>query len=36
LNLGSWRRKYGNEWLIYRELAVQLAAYATDMGFTHI
>jgi len=36
VHLGSWRRKNGNEWLTYRELAEQLPAYARDMGFTHI
>ncbi len=36
VHLGSWRRAEGNRWLTYRELAEQLPAYATDMGFTHI
>ena len=36
MHLGSWRRKNGNEWLSYRELAEQLPAYAKDMGFTHL
>ncbi|WP_407156090.1 1,4-alpha-glucan branching protein GlgB [Bradyrhizobium sp. STM 3557] len=36
VHLGSWRRKNGNEWLTYRELAEQLPAYARDMGFTHV
>ncbi|MET0221528.1 MAG: 1,4-alpha-glucan branching protein GlgB, partial [Tardiphaga sp.] len=36
VHLGSWRRKDGNQWLSYRELAEQLPAYARDMGFTHI
>jgi 1,4-alpha-glucan branching enzyme len=36
VHLGSWRRKSGNEWLTYRELAEQLPAYARDMGFTHV
>src|SRR5512138_2980756 len=36
VHLGSWRRKNGNEWLSYRDLAEQLPAYAKDMGFTHI
>ena len=36
VHLGSWRRKNGNEWLTYRELAEQLPAYARDMGFTHL
>ncbi|HLF21575.1 MAG TPA: 1,4-alpha-glucan branching protein GlgB, partial [Aestuariivirga sp.] len=33
---GSWRRKAGNEFLTYDELAEQLVSYAADMGFTHI
>jgi 1,4-alpha-glucan branching enzyme len=33
---GSWRRKAGNEFLTYDELAEQLVSYALDMGFTHI
>ncbi|MEW6450561.1 MAG: 1,4-alpha-glucan branching protein GlgB [Pseudomonadota bacterium] len=38
VHLGSWRRKpdEGNRWLTYRELAEQLPAYVTDMGFTHV
>ena len=36
IHLGSWRRKDGNEWLTYRELAEQLPAYARDLGFTHV
>ncbi|CCE05227.1 1,4-alpha-glucan branching enzyme [Bradyrhizobium sp. STM 3843] len=36
VHLGSWRRRDGNQWLSYRELAEQLPAYARDMGFTHI
>jgi 1,4-alpha-glucan branching enzyme len=36
VHLGSWRRKDGNHWLTYRELAEQLPGYARDMGFTHI
>ncbi|RZL66418.1 MAG: 1,4-alpha-glucan branching protein GlgB [Variovorax sp.] len=32
---GSWRRQ-GGEFLGYRELAHQLADYATQMGFTHV
>ena len=31
VHLGSWRPG-----LSYRELAVQLADYVTDMGFTHV
>jgi 1,4-alpha-glucan branching enzyme len=38
VHLGSWRRKpeEGNRWLSYRELADELPAYVTDLGFTHI
>lgn len=38
VHLGSWRRDAAeaNRPLNYRELAVQLADYAVDMGFTHI
>jgi 1,4-alpha-glucan branching enzyme len=38
VHLGSWRRvpEEGNRWLTYRELAVQLADYVHDMGFTHV
>lgn len=36
VHLGSWRRKEGDQWLTYRELAEQLPAYVRDMGFTHV
>lgn len=38
VHLGSWRRvpEEDNRWLTYREAAPQLAAYAHDMGFTHV
>ena len=36
VHLGSWRRKDGNRYLTYDELADQLVPYATDMGFTHL
>ncbi len=36
VHLGSWRRKAGNEYLSYRDLAHELIPYAKDMGFTHI
>ncbi len=36
VHLGSWRRKDGNEYLSYDDLADQLVGYASDMGFTHI
>lgn len=38
VHLGSWRRvpEDGNRSLSYREMAHQLAAYVTEMGFTHV
>lgn len=36
IHLGSWRRKEGNQWLTYRELAEQLVPYAKELGYTHI
>jgi 1,4-alpha-glucan branching enzyme len=38
VHLGSWRRAAGDgaPFLDYRELARQLADYATEMGFTHV
>ena len=38
VHLGSWRRvpEEGNRPLTYQELAVQLAGYCQDMGFTHV
>ena len=38
VHLGSWRLKTleGNRPLTYLELADELAAYVTDMGFTHV
>ncbi|WP_295986115.1 1,4-alpha-glucan branching protein GlgB [uncultured Variovorax sp.] len=35
VHLGSWRRHEGR-FLDYREIAHQLAAYAIEMGFTHV
>ena len=35
LHVGSWRRKNGN-FLNYRELAHELAAYLNETGFTHV
>jgi 1,4-alpha-glucan branching enzyme len=37
-HLGSWRRvpEDGDRSLTYRELAEQLPAYLTDLGFTHV
>jgi 1,4-alpha-glucan branching enzyme len=36
VHLESWRKKPSGGVLSYRELAVQLADYAAEMGFTHI
>jgi 1,4-alpha-glucan branching enzyme len=38
VHLGSWRRvpEEGNRFLTYREAAPLLAAYAKEMGFTHV
>ena len=36
VHLGSWRRHADGSMLDYREAAVQLAAYVTGMGFTHV
>ena len=36
VHLGSWKRKDGNQFLNYRELAHDLIPYAKYMGFTHI
>ncbi len=38
VHLGSWMRvpDEGNRWLTYRELAVKLADYVSEMGFTHV
>ncbi len=38
VHLGSWRRSAERDggWLTYKELAEQLPAYATDMGYTHV
>jgi 1,4-alpha-glucan branching enzyme len=35
---GSWKRvpEEANRWLTYREMAVQLAEYVHDAGFTHV
>lgn len=35
-HLGSWKRKDGNQYLSYRELAHDLIPYVKWMGFTHI
>ena len=36
VHLGSWRRKNGNDYLTYRELADHLVPYVSNMGFTHV
>jgi 1,4-alpha-glucan branching enzyme len=38
VHLGSWRRRpdEGGRWLSYRELAGQLPAYVSNLGFTHV
>ena len=36
VHLGSWRRHADGSMLDYREAAVQLAAYVTVVGFTHV
>ena len=36
VHLGSWRRGSDGQFLNYREIAEQLAAYAKDLGFTHV
>jgi 1,4-alpha-glucan branching enzyme len=36
VHAGSWRRRDGSAFLTYRELAVELPAYAADLGFTHV
>ena len=36
VHLGSWRRGPAGQFLNYREIAAQLGAYVTDLGFTHV
>jgi len=38
MHAGAWMRvpEERNRWLTYRELAPKLAAYVTEMGFTHV
>ena len=36
VHLGSWKKKNGNDYLSYRELASDLVDYVEYMGYTHI
>jgi 1,4-alpha-glucan branching enzyme len=36
VHLGSWRRRHDGGFLNYREIADQLASYASALGFTHV
>jgi len=36
VHLGSWKRSENGQFLTYREAAVSLAKYVTEMGFTHV
>ncbi|MGA7268826.1 MAG: 1,4-alpha-glucan branching protein GlgB, partial [Aestuariivirga sp.] len=36
VHLGSWKRKDGNAFLSYDELAADLIPYVAEMGYTHI
>jgi 1,4-alpha-glucan branching enzyme len=36
VHLGSWRRNAAGHFMGYREIAEQLAAYVSDLGFTHV
>jgi 1,4-alpha-glucan branching enzyme len=36
VHLGSWRRKDGNAFLSYEELAATLIPYVVEMGYTHL
>lgn len=36
VHLGSWKRKPGGDFLNYRELAHELAAYCREMHFSHV
>jgi len=36
MHLGSWQRADGNRMLSYSEIALPLAEYLRDMGFTHV
>jgi 1,4-alpha-glucan branching enzyme len=38
VHLGSWKKDYSNgpQWMNYRDIAHELAAYCKEMGFTHV
>jgi 1,4-alpha-glucan branching enzyme len=36
VNLLSWRRKENGEYYTFRELAVELVKYVSEMGYTHV
>jgi 1,4-alpha-glucan branching enzyme len=36
VHLGSWKRNENNDFLSYKELAVDLVKYVQEMGFTHV
>lgn len=36
VHLGSWKKNHKNEFLTYKELAVDLVNYVKEMGFTHV
>jgi hypothetical protein len=36
VHVGSWRRGPAGQFMNYRELGRELAAYASDLGFTHV
>ncbi len=36
VHLGSWRRRQDGTWMSYEEVAEPLAAYVSEMGFTHV
>ncbi len=36
VHLGSWRRSRDGDFLNYRDLAIELAEYVSQLGFTHI
>lgn len=36
VHLGTWKKKHGNDFLTYRELAKELVPYVKQLGFTHI